>query len=336
MNHARLFITCLAALALPGAKADAQGFPVAAVDSVRGLAAAGRPGAALELGRASAAAHPSEAAAYAALAIGAMAAERFDEAIRAADRMLALTPDVSAWQLVYGQAYLSHARAAPSLAAIGRAKRGRAAVQRAIELDGDNLDARYTLMQFLLQAPGVAGGSRKKAEGEAREIERRDPVRGLRARLEIATASGKTSRIRAVIEDALTVVGRVPDATPELYGALFLAAGALDDHGLRENLTARLYAARPEDPVAAYHRARLWIIEGDRLPEAEKLLLGYLEGPERRGGAASRAAAHWRLARLYERQNRDELARRQYRLAASLDPRLRAGGRLPPRLEARL
>jgi hypothetical protein len=56
-------------------------------------------------------------------------------------------------QLILGPAYLSHARAYPGLGAIGKVKRGRAAVERAIALDPDNLDARSTLMQFLLQAP---------------------------------------------------------------------------------------------------------------------------------------------------------------------------------------
>ncbi|HUF36643.1 MAG TPA: hypothetical protein VMN37_11880 [Gemmatimonadales bacterium] len=47
---------------------------------------------------------------------------------------------------------------------------------------------------------------------------------------------------------------------------------------------------------------------------------------------ASLAGAHWRLARLYEREERAE----QYRLAASLDPRLRPGSWLSRRMESRI
>ncbi|HYC32335.1 MAG TPA: hypothetical protein VEB59_08620 [Gemmatimonadales bacterium] len=342
MCSVRLFIALLALAAAPTAPADAQDAapprgPVRQrLDSVRRLAAHHRRAAAFELGAAAAAAHPSAPAAHAALAIGAMAAERFDVAIGAADRMLALAPDVSEWQLVYGQAYLSHARAEPSLGAIGRVKRGRAAVERAIELDGDNLDARYTLMQFLVQAPGIAGGSLRKAERQAREIERRDRARGLRARLEIAATTRDADEVERILLDALPVIARARDGAPELLGALFVAAGDLRDAGRRERLTARLYAARQRDPLAAYHRARLWIIEGDRLAEAERLLLGYLAAPERRGGAATRAGAHWRLARLYERLDRDDYAKEQYRIAASLDSRLRPGRHIPARLEAQL
>ncbi|MGI9041395.1 MAG: hypothetical protein ACR2HK_09950 [Gemmatimonadales bacterium] len=123
---------------------------------------------------------------------------------------------------------------------------------------------------------------------------------------------------------------------PPLIGAFLVAAGGLRNEDLRESLTAQVYAAYPDHPVAAYHRARLWVIEGERLQEAERLLLGYLSGPERRGGAASRAGAHWRLGQLYERQDREARATEQYRLAASLDPRLKPGRRSPGRLESEL
>jgi tetratricopeptide (TPR) repeat protein len=326
----------LAAL-LPPLTAAAQQGPAAIPDSTRRLAATGAPRAALEYGRAAAAAAPGDPAAHAALAIGAMAAGDWDLAVEAADRLIALAPGVSTWQLVFGQAYLSHAREHPSLRAISRVRRGRAAVERAIALDPDNLDARYTLLLFLIQAPGVAGGSREQAAEQATEIARRDPARGLRARLELAaTEKDPAPAVSELVGEALPVVAVGADSGGQLLGALLAAAGNLRDRELRETLTARLYAARPDDPVAAYHRARLWVIEGERLAEAERLLLEYLAGPERRAGAASRAGAHWRLAQLYRRQERDEHAEEQYRLAAALDPRLRAGNRLPPRMEAQI
>jgi len=324
----------LAFVALPAA---AQQPSLSPADSVYRLAAAGLVRDALAYGRTAAAATPDQPAAQAALAIGGMAVRDFDLAVEAADRMIALAPEVSAWQLVLGQAYLSHARANPSLRAISRVRRGRAAVERAIELDPDNLDARYTLMQFLLQAPGMAGGSREKAAQEAAEIGRRDQARGLRARLDlVATGDDEGPAVREIVLEALPLVASRADSGSGLLGALLAAAGNLGDGALREELTARLYAARPDDPVAGYHRARLWIIEGERLADAERLLLGYLAYPEQRGGVASRAGAHWRLAQLYERQDREQHAREQYRMAAALDPRLRSGSRLPARMESQI
>ncbi|MBA3555295.1 MAG: hypothetical protein H0W29_11125, partial [Gemmatimonadales bacterium] len=136
-------------------------------DSVRRLVDAGLPNQAYAYARAAALAAPRDPASRAALAVGAMAVEDFDAAVEAADATIAASPDVSAYQLVLGQAYLSHARANFGLGAIGKVKEGRAAVERAIELDPENLEARHTLMQFLLQAPGIAGGSREGARRQA-------------------------------------------------------------------------------------------------------------------------------------------------------------------------
>ena len=316
----------------PGS-AGAQAPATAPMDSVRRLADAGLSAQALGYGRRVSRERPDAPHALAALAVGAMAARDYDAAVDAADAMLARAPDVSAYQLVFGQAYLSHAREHPSLGAIAKVKKGRAAVERAIELDPDNLEARHTLMQFLLQAPGIAGGSRDGARRQAREIERRDRARGLEARLEVAAAGKDAEELRRVALDAIPVVAAVPDTATGLVGAFLGVVGNLEDEALREELTARLYAARPEHPIAAYHRARLWVVDGERPAEAERLLRAYLAGPERRGGAASRAGAHWRLGQLYERQDLDDRAQEHYRVAAALDPRLRPGRKLPARLE---
>ncbi len=121
----------------------------------------------------------ADPAALTARAAAAMAARDFDAAVALADSAQVAAPERSSVQTVLGQAYLSHARAYPSLGAIGKVKKGRAALMRAIALDPDNLDARATLMQFLLQAPGMVGGSRDGARVQAREIAQRDPERGL-------------------------------------------------------------------------------------------------------------------------------------------------------------
>ncbi len=309
---------------------------IAPRDSVRRLVDAGFADEAYAYGRAAVRASPRDPDAQAALAVGAMAVEEFDAAIAAVDAMPAAAPKSSAHQLVLGQAYLSHARANLGIGSIGKVKKGRAAVERAIELDPDNLEARHTLMQFLLQAPGFAGGSRKEALAQAREIGRRDRRRGLLARAEIAVATDDADELSDVLDDSAPLLGAPADSGAALMGALLAAAGALKEDGVREDLTERIYAAHSGHPIAMYHRARLWVIERERLEEAERLLVRYLHAPEWRAGYASRAGAQWRLGQLYERQEKGMQAREQYRLAASLDPRLKQGSRSAKRLEREL
>jgi tetratricopeptide (TPR) repeat protein len=180
-------------------------------------------------------------------AVSAMAARDYDQAIAAADSAAAIAPDRSATQLVVGQAYLSHARDNPSLSAIGKVKKGRAALERAIALDPGNLDARATLMQFLLQAPGLVGGSRDGARAQAREIERRNRERGLLARLDVATAVGRTEEISGVYDDAMPLLRSPGDGRVVLADALLDAARRVRDKDLRKTLTARVDAALTRD-----------------------------------------------------------------------------------------
>ena len=171
-----------------------------------------------------------------------MAARDFDAAIAAADSAGELAWNRSAVQLVIGQAYLSHARDNPSLSAIGKVKKGRAAVERAIALDPDNLDARMTLLQFLLQAPGLVGGSKDGARGQAREIERRDRRRGLLARLEVAIAVGKRDELRAVYAAARPLLGPPAGGDAALARAFGDGIRRIRDKRLRQELTAQVGA----------------------------------------------------------------------------------------------
>lgn len=172
----------------------------------------------------------------------AMAARDFDAAVAAADSAEARAPGRSAVQLVVGQAYLSHARDNPSLGAIGKVKKGRAAVERAITLDPDNLEARTTLLHFLLQAPGLVGGSKDGARTQAHEIERRDRRRGLLARLDVAIAAGKRDELRAVYDDAMPLLAPLAGGDAALTQAFVGALPRIKDRRLRKELTAQIEA----------------------------------------------------------------------------------------------
>jgi len=225
-----------ALLPLPGPLAG-QSSPA---DSARRLARAGHIAEALAYGDSAARRSPADPLALLALATGAMAAERYDRAVEAADSALALAPELSAAQRVAGQAYLSHAREHPSLGAVGKVKAGRAALERALALDPGDLDARRTLMQFLLQAPAIVGGSREEAEREAGEIARRDSVLGLVARIEVADAKRSRGEVATLFARALALVGTPADSTGELGPELSRITGRLRDRGQRRELGERL------------------------------------------------------------------------------------------------
>ena len=54
----------------------------------------------------------------------------------------------------------------------------KSAFEKAVELDANNIQARFELMMYYLNAPTVAGGSKEKAHEQAAEIKKRDPQMG--------------------------------------------------------------------------------------------------------------------------------------------------------------
>jgi tetratricopeptide (TPR) repeat protein len=209
-------------------------------DSARKLARTGHVAAALAYGESAVRRSPSDPLAQLALATGALAAERYDRAIEAADSALALAPGLAAVQRVAGQAYLSHAREHPSIGALRKVKTGREALERAIALDPGDLDARRTLMQFLLQAPALVGGSREQGAQQADEIARRDAVLGLVAHIEVADADRQKQQVLAAFGRALALVGTRADSTGELGPELLQVARRLHDRRQRGELSERI------------------------------------------------------------------------------------------------
>lgn len=70
------------------------------------------------------------------------------------------------------------AREGNKLRAPGRAKDARKACEKAVELNPDDIDARWWLIDFHINAPGFAGGDKSEAGKHAAEIARIDKMQG--------------------------------------------------------------------------------------------------------------------------------------------------------------
>ena len=89
---------------------------------------------------------------------------RLDEAIKLADQCLAAHANVSACHVASGKALGMKAMQGGMMAAMGSAGKIRDAFKRAVELDPNSLDARFSLLQFYVMAPGMMGGGVARAE----------------------------------------------------------------------------------------------------------------------------------------------------------------------------
>ena len=93
-----------------------------------------------------------------------------------------------------GRAYGQQAQQAAVFKQPGLAKKTQKEFERAVELDPSNVDARWHLMEYYIEAPRLLGGGIKKARAQAAEIEKLDPDEGREAQKLIAESKGKPKR----------------------------------------------------------------------------------------------------------------------------------------------
>lgn len=206
----------------------------------------------------------------------------------------ALEPQSSDNARLLGDAYGLAATKAGLLSKLGWARKCKAACERAVALDPTNVEARWALMQYLLQAPGLAGGSFALAHEQAAAILPLDPGTGRFAQANVFAAEGK-------IEAAFAPY-------------------------------ASLLTAEPADYTALHQFGQLCLLTGKRGPEGLAALQKCLTmTPPRQ--AANHVTVHWMIGRLHEARGDPPAARAAYQAALALDayfpPALAALAKLP-------
>lgn len=140
------------------------------------------------------------------------------------ERAIALEPLNATYLARYGGASLQFASRTKSLTA---ARKGRDAMEKALTLNPDDLDAREGLIQFYQRAPWPLGSS-AKAAAQLEEIRRRDPTRATALRV-LNLANAKDYRGAFQLCDELLA------KNPEDYVALYQYGRTADVSG--KNLT---------------------------------------------------------------------------------------------------
>lgn len=215
--------------------------------------------------------------------LGAIAMRRndTDDAIHQFEQAVALDPKNASYHLELGGAYGAAAGKASLMSKMGWARKCRASLERAVELDPDNLDARNGLITFYRQAPGIVGGGIGKAYAQAEEIRKRDYKRG-------SLILGQLYASERRFDEAFAVARELQAAAPDAY-------------------------------LAHYTIGRLAAESGQHLDEGEKCLRRCLELTPARD-EPPHAAAHWRLGNIAEKQRNPAAARAAYEAALKLDP----------------
>ena len=235
-------------------------------------------------------------------------------AARWIERATKLEPRNSGYFYWLGNAYGRQAVRANKLTQARLAGRIRGAFERAVTLDPANLDARSGLLQYYVVAPGIMGGSLDKAREQAREIGARSPFRG---RLANGVIAERSKDAAGAEREYAAAVAAAPDSAIgyTVLGDLYRRAGQYDKAFATFE---RMRRALPNEAAPLYLFGRTSALSGQRLADGEQALTGYLAA-RRRDTDPPLASAHFRLATIYEKQGRRDLARQEYEATLKLD-----------------
>jgi tetratricopeptide (TPR) repeat protein len=241
-------------------------------------------------------------------------AQKPDEAVRELEKAVQIQPSNSNYHLWLGRAYGQKASNASFFTAASWARKLRREFETAVELSPDNLDARFDLMEFYLEAPGLIGGGRDKAEAQAGEIARRNARLGYTARARLFEEDKKWDLARGELARAISSFPDEADAYLDLADFLVRQRDFKPAYeNARKALAHRSGLARARLLLAA---AQIGLKQ--ELPQAEKTLNELASGPLR-DQDPSFADVHFWLGQAHLAQGKRGEARKEFESALRYD-----------------
>ncbi|MGH8064451.1 MAG: tetratricopeptide repeat protein [Candidatus Entotheonellia bacterium] len=199
---------------------------------------------------------------------------KYKEASEQLEKASQLEPGSAELFLWLGRSLGRRAETSSVFTAPGYAGRCREALERAVALDGKNVEAMSDLAAYYLEAPGFLGGSVEKAEKLAPQIAALDAAEGQSVQARIAEKRQDFSRAAAHLRRAVKLAPRQIDRQIDL-AKFFARRGEVQQS---EQALAKA-AVTPEPPKLLFARAEMYIRQERNLEEARELLRRYLQMP---------------------------------------------------------
>lgn len=187
--------------------------------------------------------------------------------------------------------------------------------ETAIALDPKNLDARTSLIQYYLQAPGFMGGSIDKAKEVAKQIIALNPAEGHRQLGSVYLSEKKTVEAEKEFQEAMKLNADYGYVLANFYinQKHYEKAFTLFDEVLKQN---------PDDYTSIYQVGKTAALSGQRLDRGEECLKKYLAHTPTQN-EPSHAGAYMRLAQIKEKRGNKIEAKKLFEAALKLDGNLK-------------
>ncbi len=286
----------------------------AQAQSARELLVAGRVDDAISTLQSQVRTYPNDAPAHNLLCRAYYSVERWDDAVTACEAAIHLNPNRSEFQMWMGRAYGEKAQRASVFSQLGLARRVRDSFEKAVQLDGHNVDAHSDLAEFYMEAPGIVGGGADKARGQAEAVAALDPGIAQYIRGRLAENDKDDAKAEQAYKSA-TQSAKEP-AGQWLNLALFYSKRQRwDDLDAALNKAAAL--AQGKSSGVLLESATVLGKANRNLPLATLWVRTYLaSGQPSEDHSIFRA--HWVLGRLLEKQGDKAGAAQEYKAAVAL------------------
>jgi tetratricopeptide (TPR) repeat protein len=236
------------------------------------------------------------------------AEEYFEEAVDANDKIA----DYHYW---YGSTMGSIAQNSNTLKQGFYAPKIKSEFEKTVELDPNNLDAHWGLIEFYSQAPGFMGGSWEKAEATARAITKINKNEGYRA---LATVYERQEKWNEAEKQYIEAYKADPTMVYNLSNFYLRQKKYDKSFALFDDLLKK----EPTNMLYVYSFGRISAMSGQRLDQGEAHLLSYL-AYQPKEKEPSHAGANMRLAQIKEKQGKKAEAKKLFEAAIKADPNLK-------------
>jgi tetratricopeptide (TPR) repeat protein len=282
-------------------------------DSAPALLAAGRVDDAITTLRSRISTSPNDAEAYNLLCRAYFSMGNWDRGIAACEKAVALQPGNSRYHMWLGRIYGEKANGVIFFKAASLAGKVRNEFEAAVRLDSNNVDARSDLGEFYLEAPGIVGGGRDKAEVQAQAL----------LALDAAKAHYLNGRIAEKRKDLTTAEKEYRAGIEATRGSAltWFNLALFYRHQQRwdamEDAINHATSAQVDRPEILVESGEVLIRSGRNFPAAVRFLRRYL-ALNSKVEEAPAFKAHYLLGTALEQQGDMQAAAQEYRAALSL------------------
>lgn len=256
---------------------------------------------------------PNDAVAHNLLCRAYFSLGEWDRGISNCEKAVALSPNDSQFHLWLGRIYGEKADKSSFMIAAGLARRVRDEFEKAVHLNPKNADARIDLAEFYVEAPGIVGGGRDKAQQQAESLSTLDP----------AGAHWVAARIAEKKHDFAAAETEYRNEIDASNGSAstWLNLGLFYRHRERwddmEKALLHVRSAPLDRPDALVDAADVLIRSQRNIPEAVRLLRAYLKS----GSQVEQAPefkVHYLLGTASEKLGDKQSAAAEYQSALNL------------------